>query len=437
MGHFSPSGLHASVKLTLAPRELRVGAPGLAGGMLAGPISGRAKRPSGQKATHVMNYRSIICLLVGSALLGCRGSSATANASPAVTPGEVAVSTEVLRGGEIKVEPVAASVEGVTLHASGKAAFDEDRLSYVSSPLAGRVVEIDAQPGQHVEAGQTLAVVDSPDLGAASSEFIKAGADLVLAEREYKLAQVLFAAKAMARKDFQHAEDDLLKARVDLRRTREHLVSLGIPGATLDRPADQLHVQSRLALTSPIAGTVIERTLTLGQMVGGDPAQRLYVISELTSLWVNVDVYEKDLPLVGRDEEAAIQTTAWPDAEMHGTVSYVGDTVDPASRTVKVRIQVDNSKLLLKPEMFVTAAIRTTARASVLTVPLAAVHGEGSGQPYVFTALEGNRFARRPVTLGARHADRVVVATGLSAQDRVATEGSILLKAEAERQSQA
>ncbi|HYC23344.1 MAG TPA: efflux RND transporter periplasmic adaptor subunit [Candidatus Bathyarchaeia archaeon] len=384
-----------------------------------------------------MDYRSIICLLAGSALLGCRGANATASATPAAPPGEVEVSAEVLRGGEIKVEPVAESVEGITLHASGKAAFDEDHLGYVSAPLAGRVVEIDAQPGQHVEAGQTLAVVDSPDLGTASSELIKASADLVLAEREAKLADELFAAKAMARKDFQRAQDDLIKAKADLRRAREHLVSLGVPADTLDRPPDQLHVQSRLGLTSPVAGTIVERTLTLGQMVGGDPAQRLFVVADLTSLWVNVDVYEKDLPLVGRGEQATIQTAAWPDDQMHGAIDYVGDTVDPASRTVKVRIRVDNAKLLLKPEMFVTAAIDTTATASVLTVPLAAVHGEGAGQPYVFAALADNRFARRAVKLGARRADRVVVAAGLSAADRVATEGSILLKAEAERQSQA
>lgn len=154
---------------------------------------------------------------------------------------------------------------------------------------------------------QTLAVIDSPDLGVASSEFIKARADLILAERSFKLAQDLAAAKAMARKDCQKAEDEYVKAKADLRRTRELLMSLGVSSAELDGELATLYVRSQLNLTAPISATVIERSLTLGQMVGGDVAQRLFVIADLTWLWVTADIYEEDLAFIRPGEDASLR----------------------------------------------------------------------------------------------------------------------------------
>lgn len=372
-------------------------------------------------------------IVLAACLLGCHGAGVSEKGDGAQAPGELRLSAELVRSGQIRIEPVVARVETITVRTSGKAGFNQERLSYVSSPLVGRVTEIRARTGQHVEVGQVLAVIDSPDLGAASSEFIKARADLILAQRGYALARQLWDAKAMARKDVQKAEDEYLKAKTDARRTRERLLSLGLPDAELDRPLDALHVQSQFSLGAPISGTVVERSLTLGQMVGGDPAQRLFVLADLGELWVTADVYEKDLPLIRAGEEVDVRAAAWPQEQFHGRIDYVGDTVDPNSRTVKVRLTVDNRGLLLKPEMFVTATIRSAGNTTVLTVPLAAVHGEGSDQPYVFTAVGDNRFIRRRITLGARSDDRIIVTEGLSAEDRVVTEGSILLKAEADR----
>jgi membrane fusion protein, heavy metal efflux system len=376
----------------------------------------------------------VLALCLGWALVGCGGTDTPPRGAPTI-PGELHLSAELLRGGQVKIEPVTASTEAVSVRTSGTVGFDEEHLSYVSSPLAGRVVEIRARRGQHVDAGQTLAVIDSPDLGAASSEFIKARADLVLAEHNHTLARELWAAKAMARKDFQKAADELVKATAELRRTRERLLSLGVPAADLAGPLDTLHVRSRFTLAAPISGTVVERTLTLGQMVGGDAGPRLFVIADLTTLWVTADIYANQLALIQAGEDVSIETAAWPQSRFAGRIDYIADTVDAATHTVKVRVTVDNHRLLLKPEMFVTATIHTPQTAARLTVPLAAVHGAASGQPYVFAALGGGRFVRRPVTLGPTLNDRVAVTAGLSAQDRVVTVGSILLKAEADRQA--
>ena len=374
-------------------------------------------------------------LVLGVVVAGCESGNVEARKVSETTPGEVRLSPELIASGQVQIEPVAASSETLTVRTSGKAGFNEEHLSYVSSPLVGRVVDIGVRPGEPVEVGQRLATVDSSDLGAASSEFIKARADLILAERSYKLAQDLFAAKATAAKDFQKAEDEFVKAKTDLRRTRERLMSLGVPEKGLDAPLDALHVRSQLDLIAPIAGTVVERHLTLGQMVGGDPAQRLFVIADLSTLWVIVDIYEKDLPLIRSGEAVRVRAAAWPEADFNGRIDYVGDTVDAASRTIKVRATVDNRQLLLKPEMFVTATVSTTSSVTVLTVPIAAVHGEGAGQSYVFAVVGNDRVVRRPVTLGSRWDGRVAVTDGLSAEDRVVTTGSILLKAEADRQA--
>jgi membrane fusion protein, heavy metal efflux system len=377
----------------------------------------------------------VLCLAFVCALLpGCRADLDTKTSSTDSSAG-IKIDSELIRAGQLRVEPVTAQVETVSILTYGKASFNQDRLSYVSSPLAGRIVALSVRAGEHVDAGHVLATIDSADLGAASSEFIKARADLLLSERSFNLAQELLTAKAMARKDFQKAEDDYTKAKVDLRRTRERLLSLGLPQPDLDGPLDALHVRSQLELKAPISGTVVDRDVTLGQMVGGDTPQRLFVIAELSELWVTADVYEKDLPLVHTGEAVSVRAAAWPAEEFTGQIDYVGDTVDANSRTVKIRATVDNRRLLLKPEMFVTAAVRTTGTISVLSVPLAALHGEGSGQPFVFVAAADDRFVRRSVTLGAHRDDAVVITTGLSPQDRVVTEGSILLKAEADRQS--
>lgn len=373
-------------------------------------------------------------LLCAFGLAACHGTGVSTKKTADPSVDALELSQEFLRSGQVQIEPVLASSEDVVVRTSGKAGFNEEHLSYVSSPLAGRVVSVTAHPGEHVEAGQTLAVIDSPDLGAASSEFIKARADLILAERNHKLAVDLLAAKAMAAKDFQKAEDEYVKATADLRRTRERLLSLGMSHDQLDGPLDALHVRSQLNLTAPISGTVVERTVTLGQMVGGDAPQRLFIISDLSTLWVTADIYEKDLSLIQPGQEVRVQATAWPDEEFQGHIDYIGDTVDPNSRTIKVRLAVDNHELRLKPEMFVTATVHTSGSAPVLTVPVAAVHGEGSGQAYVFTGSDGNRFVRRAVTLGAKVNDRIAILAGLSPQDQVVTAGSILLKAEADHQ---
>ncbi|HVN85048.1 MAG TPA: efflux RND transporter periplasmic adaptor subunit [Candidatus Binatia bacterium] len=367
--------------------------------------------------------------------VGCQDRNVEAKKAGEANPSEVRLSPELLAGGQIKVEPVLATVEPIVVRTSGKGGFNEDRLSYVSSPLVGRVVEVRARAGDHVETGQLLAVIDSPELGAASSEFVKARADLLLAERSYQLAKELSAAKAMAKKDYQKAEDEFVKATADLRRTRERLVSLGVPEADLDRSLDALHVRSQFNLTAPIAGTVIERTMTLGQNVGAEAGQRLFVIADLSTIWVTADIYEKDLSLIARGEDVVVQTPAWANEEFKGKIEYISNTVDANTRTVKVRCAVDNRELKLKPDMFVTATVVTQASTTTLSVPLAAVHGEGLGQSYVFVAVADDRFAPRPIKLGDKFDGRAAVVSGLTTQDRVVSEGSILLKAEAARQS--
>jgi cobalt-zinc-cadmium efflux system membrane fusion protein len=383
---------------------------------------------------HRTNIRALV-LLCALACAACRGGAVSTTPPVALPTGTLELSEDFLRSGQVQIEPVSVASEAIMVRTSGKAGFNEERLSYVSSPLAGRVVSVAAHAGDHVDAGQPLAVIDSPDLGAASSEFIKARADLILAERTHKLAADLLAAKATAAKDFQKAEDEYVKAKADLRRTRERLLSLGVPESQLDGPLEALHVRSQFNLTAPISGTVVERTVTLGQMVGGDAPQRLFVIADLNTLWVTADIYEKDLSRIRVGEEVSVQAAAWPGEEFRGRIDYVGDTVDPNSRTIKVRLTVDNQPLRLKPEMFVTATVHTSGSATVLTVPVAAVHGEGTGQAYVFAAVDGTHFVRRAVTLGAKTNDRVAILDGLSPDARVVTAGSILLKAEADRQA--
>ncbi|TLY39559.1 MAG: efflux RND transporter periplasmic adaptor subunit, partial [Nitrospirae bacterium] len=155
---------------------------------------------------------------------------------------------------------------------AGKVAYGEDRYSKVSSPLQGRAVEVRAKLGDHVKSGDVLLVIDSPDITAAYSEFVKESSNLQYATRAYELAKDLYENKALPLKDFKQAENDLIKARAEFRRAKERLLSLKVPAAELEKPLAEQTISSRFELKSPLAGTVVERTVTPGQSVGSDPS---------------------------------------------------------------------------------------------------------------------------------------------------------------------
>jgi cobalt-zinc-cadmium efflux system membrane fusion protein len=317
------------------------------------------------------------------------------------------------------------SRQGLTL--SGKIAYGEDRYSRISSPLQGRVVEVRAHLGDRVKMGDVLLVVDSPDIAQAYSEYVKEDSDLQYATRAYELAKDLYENKAVALKDLKQAENELTKARAEFRRAKERLLSLRIAAEELGKPLDKQKITSRFEMKSPLTGIVVERAVTPGQSVTGDSDHVLFTIADLDSLQVVADVYERDLALVREGQLAVVKVEAYPELDFPATVTAVGDVVDPATRTIKVRARVKNESHKLKPEMFARLQLDVSDTAQFLTVPREAVL-EVDGKQFVYVVENGNRYIKREIKIANISPEQARVVDGLRQGERIVTKGAVLVK---------
>lgn len=314
----------------------------------------------------------------------------------------------------------------------GRVQYSEDRYARISSPLVGRVTDVRAKLGEKVAAGQVLLSIDSADIGAAYSDYVKAQSELQLATRNYELAKELYETKALSKKDLVQAENDFFKAQAEHRRARERLLALRVPAAELDKPRAEQRITSRFELKSPLEGTVVERSVTVGQLVGADPAQVLYTIADLNVLQVVAEVYERDLSRVTRGIPVTVTVEAYPGEAFSGTIVYVGDVVDPTTRTIKVRCSVTNRGLKLKPEMFARVNLKMGSGSPVLVLPKEAVMEVG-GREFVFVQAADGRYVRRPVVTGVTSGDIIQIRQGVEAGERVVVKGALLLKGEQEK----
>jgi len=317
----------------------------------------------------------------------------------------------------------------MTLETSGKAQFNEEALARVHAPVTGRVLEVLARPGEVVEPGHRLLVIDSPDLGAAKSDYAKAVADVERAEAAQRLANELFEVKAVPQKDVREANNDYRKSVAERERAAARLRTLGIGADQLPAIASRTDTSTRIVVGAPRAGVIVERNVAPGQVVAygqSDTPLNLFVVADVSTMWVVADVYEPDVPRVRRGQRVAVTLPCCPNDRFEGPIDYISDVVDKDTRTVKVRAVVPNRGRALKAEMFVKVAIATGV-GRVLTLPLSAVHRE-AGQTYVLIERGKDDYARRPVQLGAELNGSVEVRDGVTPEDRVVAAGSILLK---------
>lgn len=378
-------------------------------------------------ATRFWLFVSTSALTLACLLAAC-GRSETPGESNAATP-----ATKPASPGQPSIESriqtavVAPSSVKPTLMLSGKVAYGEDRYSRISSPLQGRVLDVRAKLGDHVKAGDVLVVIDSPDISAAYSDFVKEASDLEYSTRAYELAKDLYENKALPMKDYKQAENDLVKAKAEFRRSKEKLLSLRVPAAELGKPLAQQKITARFEMKSQLAGTVVERNVTPGQSVGGDASQVLFTVADLERLQVVADVYERDLDLVRVGQVASVTVEAYQSENFAAAVAAVGDVVDPTSRTIKVRAWVNNATHRLKPEMFARLHIEVGEATNFLTVPKEAVL-EVDGKTFVYVVEQTGRYSRRPVKIGPASNEQVRIVEGLSSGERIVTKGAVLIK---------
>jgi membrane fusion protein, heavy metal efflux system len=346
---------------------------------------------------------------------------------PAPPPGETWLTEAQIRGARLNIQAAGTRTLAIHLVTAGRVAFDEDRVSHVFSPVSGRVTKVVGSLGHRVRQGDPLTVIESPDLGSAWSDLLKARADLVAAEHELERQKDLFEHRASAERDYETALDNAQKSRAEVERARLRLRMLHAP--------ESGSATQEFVLRSPISGEIVNRTATPGLEVQGmlssaSIVQELFTVGELDPIWIWGDVYEHDLARVRLGQKVAITSVAYPGHGIEGTVDYAAPSLDPQTHTARIRCVVRNSGQLLKPEMYVTLTIELERR-DALAVPRSAVIKAGDRQT-VFVedgrvAPDRTRFLQRAVELEEADDGWVGVASGLKAGERVVVSGSILL----------
>jgi cobalt-zinc-cadmium efflux system membrane fusion protein len=298
------------------------------------------------------------------------------------------------------------------LSVNGVVAPDVSRTVPVNALSSGRVVEVEARLGDHVEKGQTLLTLTSADLSTAISDYRKSLADEVLARRQLERAQLLYERGALAQKDLQIAEDTDAKAKVDVQTTTERIRILG---------GDLRKLTPIIEVSAPVSGTIIEQNVTTAAGVKSlDNSPNLFTIADLSRVWMLCDVYENNLAQVHLNDRAIVQLNAYPDRKIEGRISNISSLLDPTTRTAKVRIDLPNTGGLMKPNMFGTVVFVSQSRTSRLSAPAGAIL-RLQDRDWVFVKIDAKQFRRTEVqTLPATADGYQQIVAGVNAGDQVA-----------------
>ncbi len=339
---------------------------------------------------------------------------------------------------DIRVEPVEQRRVSVVLSTTGRVDFDQDHLAHVSPRISGRIHEVLATLGQRVEASDALAVIDSIELGQAKSAFLQAKAKLNLARRTLQREEGLLADRISSEQAVLEARATYEEALADFQAARQSLALIGLSKKQIKAVRYEAKDAAFFTLRSPIDGTVMEKHINLGEIVG--PNSNLYTIADLGQLWIWIDVYERDLGGVHLGDDVSLQVDAYPDQTFVAKVSYVRDQVDADTRTARARIDVDNTDRRLKPGMFASVTVtdphgpQGKEAPRVLAVPASAVQRDGDSF-IAFVRVGENRYERRVLRIGRRTDTYIEVLDGLSAGELVAVTGAFILKSEVAKES--
>ena len=326
---------------------------------------------------------------------------------------------EATRAG-IKVEEMQAQALGETVVVTATIHPDQDRLARLGPRIEGRLTAVPAKLGDRVRAGQTLAMLDSVDVGAAHANWVQAQAELRIADASLKRAESLIAEEIIPRKDYLRAQADRDQANSAVRAAADRLRLLG------GNPAATGNAVSAFSVTAPFAGTIIEKKATLGELAS--PSETLFTLADLGRVWIQAALPEAALAKVRVGAGATVTVPAYPDETFSGRVGLIGAALDKDTRTVAARIEVANADGRLKPEMFATATIEVAGdKRKVFALPDAAIVLL-EGKPHVFV-LEQGKYEEREIEPGERIAGRTVLKSGVKAGDQVVTEGTYALKA--------
>lgn len=364
-------------------------------------------------------YCAIALVIVA---VACRNAEASHDVPPQQSDSVVVVAPAKLSS--LSVASVGVRTEKLVANLAAQLVPDEDHTVRISSPVTGRISSLDAVLGSSVEPGSPLARIVSGDLAQARSDLEKSNAVMSQAQATLLRTRDLYEHNVAARKDLEQAESDAAQARAEAARARARIDQLG---------SGYGGVTGQYVLRSPIRGEVIDRNANPGMEVRPDLGAPLFTVSDLSTVWLTANVFQKDLSSVRPGARLVFHTDAFPGRTFEARVKYVSNALDPASRTAIVRATLPNPDGSLKTMETGEAGLYVHDASPALVVPTRAIvtHGDAS---VVFVAAGTNRFVRRTVQLGDDDGESTVVLSGLSPDDRVVVDGSILLEGEGQHE---
>ncbi len=394
------------------------------------------------------SFLTLLISIMFIALTGCQKQASEAEAitghqseqklanEPAKDPNLLALSAEAVKYARLQYAEVVEEQISIPLTVTGHVAINEDRTVRVGSLFSARILEVQVKLGDRVREGQALAKMHTHEVHEAQAEYAKAQAELsqrrTQADHAKALldrAERLYQAKALsqyelekARVEYKSSMDEIARAEAELERAIGHREHLGLPTT--------LGSDERVLVKSPSAGVVMKREVTPGASV--NPGDNLFLISDLSTVWVMAEVPEKNLSALKVGAPVEVKVAAYPDEAFKGKIARLGETLNPETRTIEVRCLVDNRSGKLKPEMYASISISPATageKRPALMVNTAALQ-EMDGQTVVFVVRGENQFEKRAVKIERKQGELVEVLSGLSHGERVVTAGSFQLKSE-------
>ncbi|WP_140885711.1 efflux RND transporter periplasmic adaptor subunit [Muricoccus nepalensis] len=425
-------------------------APALPGGAAATPLA-----PPSAPDAPAARPRRLALLLAGVAVLGLGGALAwrefgTTPVPAVISPAQAASNTGRLADGSfrlspteaklLRVEPVGARAFRPERVAEGRIAFNEERSTPVFAPYTGRVVRALAQPGQQVAAGDVLFEIETTDLTGAANDLLaaldaagKSRTQVDLFRRNETRQRDLFAAKAAARRDLEQAQADLANALSDQRTAeatlaaaRDRLRVLGRDPAAIAEIERTRHVNAVVAVTAPLAGTVVQRRIGPGQWLNAGGSDPIYTIADLSQMWLVAGVREMDAPMVRVGQTVQVSVDALPGRTFDARIENVASALDATTRRLTVRAAIQDPDRLLKPEMFASFRIAVGDADQALAVPAGALIYRGANTS-LWEALGDDRFVMRRVKTGLQSDGMVQVTDGLAPGARIVTGGALFI----------
>jgi membrane fusion protein, heavy metal efflux system len=364
-------------------------------------------------------------LAITLALAGCEGSrSSAAGSGDAANPNNPELfSIPQNQMSHVQVLTVQPTTLSRSLRLTGAVAYNSFHTTPVITQVSGPVSRVVVVPGQRVTQGEPMLYVASPDYSQLRTNYLKARDAYALNQKAYLRAQDLYQHHAIAEQTLEQAESAEVQASGDLAAAQAALKVMGVtdPDSLVKAPPSY-----EVPVKAPINGLVVEQDVSVGQLLQPGTTQ-CFMVSDVSTVWVLVNIYQKDLPYVRVGDPVTIQTDTYPEV-FHGRIAYVAASLDPSTRTLQARIETNNPGEKLKKDMYVVATVNAGTIPNAIALPDAAVLRDTENQPFVYAAASANQFGRRSVTLGESLNGRTQITSGLKAGDRVIGNGSLFLQ---------